>query len=157
MGYADFRCMNIFSSYSVKSNYFCIILNLLRLIICQIIVFCSFTKQLLSIVTRKRGGKRRAKHHCTDVRRAVNRQPDFRSSDSWSRATKKTTKFEFLCWMEPREFVCLLSVFLISKQKARYKRGNYRVMQNYFNHHLKCIFRFFYNYIQFEETDIQEN
>ena len=65
--YADFRFMITLSSYSVKSNYFCMILNLLRLLRCQIIVFFVCTIQLLSIVPEKRGRKGQAKHHCTGI------------------------------------------------------------------------------------------
>ena len=65
--HAVFCFMVTLSSYLVKSNYFCMILNLLRLLRCQVIVFFIFTIQLLSIVTEKRGRKGQAKHHCTGI------------------------------------------------------------------------------------------
>ena len=63
--YAEFCFVIILSSYSVKSNYFDAILNLLGLLGCTSMIFFSFTIQLLSIVTEKRGGKKRAKNHRT--------------------------------------------------------------------------------------------
>ena len=50
-----------------KSNYFCTILNLLRLLSCMSIIIVVFTIQLLSIVTEKRRGRKRAKNRRTGI------------------------------------------------------------------------------------------
>ena len=67
MDYVDFSFMVNFSSYSVKSHDFIIIFDLIVPILCTSMMIVGFTIQLLSIVTEKRGGRRRAKHHCTGI------------------------------------------------------------------------------------------
>ena len=67
MSYADIRFMVTLGSYSVKPGYFNTIFDLLRLRWCTGKIIVGFTTQLLSIVTRKRGGKRRAKDHRTGI------------------------------------------------------------------------------------------
>ena len=62
MGYADSSFIIFLCSYSVKSHYFSIILNRLGLLSCKSMTIVGFTMQISSIVTEKRGGKRRTKH-----------------------------------------------------------------------------------------------
>ena len=65
--HADSRFMIICGSYSVKSNYFDTILNLLRSLYYHIIIMSAFTIQLFAIVIRKRGAKRKADYHRTGI------------------------------------------------------------------------------------------
>ena len=67
VGYADGRFTVTLGSYSVKSNYFNTIFNLLRTLSLKIIIKIDLTIQLLSIVIRKRGEEGDARHHCTGI------------------------------------------------------------------------------------------
>ena len=63
------RMMQMIDEERTQSNLNCftIIFDLLRMFECISIIIIALAIQLLSIVTIKRGGKRRAKHHCTGI------------------------------------------------------------------------------------------
>ena len=66
-GHENCRFTITWSSYSVKSYYFNTICNMLRLLQLRIMIIVGATRQLLSIVIEKRGGKRGARYERTRI------------------------------------------------------------------------------------------
>ena len=67
VGHRNCRFTITLGSYFVKSHYFSTILNLLILLQFKSMISIKATIQLLSIVTRKRGGKRNARYERTGI------------------------------------------------------------------------------------------